>query len=105
MEDVRRAFGYLGGSMGRSAGTIACSFPSSSSVQCNASLVWFSLAEAKNGAVVRKQMGDTPIAAQNAAAIEAFYEEHFNPYLSFHRKPIKTRRLDSRRCRLKAAPH
>jgi len=43
------------------------------------------LAEAKNGAVVRKHMGYVHIAAPHAAAIEAFYEEHFNPYLNFHR--------------------
>jgi hypothetical protein len=43
------------------------------------------LAEAKNGAVVRKHMGYTHIAAPHAAAIEAFYEAHFNPYLNFHR--------------------
>jgi transposase InsO family protein len=43
------------------------------------------LVEAKNGAVVRKHMGYTHIAAPHAAAIEAFYEEHFNPYLNFHR--------------------
>ena len=43
------------------------------------------LAETKNGAVVRKHMGYTHIAAPRAAAIETFYEEHFNPYLNFHR--------------------
>jgi hypothetical protein len=43
------------------------------------------LVEAKNGAVVRKHMGYTHIAAPHAAAIEAFYEEYFNPYLNFHR--------------------
>jgi transposase InsO family protein len=43
------------------------------------------LAEAKNGAVVRKHMGYTHIPAPHAAAIETFYEEHFNPYLNFHR--------------------
>lgn len=43
------------------------------------------LVEAKNGAVVRKHMGYTHIAAPHAAAIEKFYEEHFNPYLNFHR--------------------
>ena len=43
------------------------------------------LVEAKNGAVVRKHMGYTHIAAPHAAAIEAFYEEHFNRYLNFHR--------------------
>jgi transposase InsO family protein len=43
------------------------------------------LAEAKNGAVIRKHMGYGHIAAQHAQAIERFYQEHFNPYLNFHR--------------------
>jgi transposase InsO family protein len=43
------------------------------------------LAEAKNGAVVRKHMGYTHIPAPHAVAIEAFYETYFNPYLNFHR--------------------
>jgi transposase InsO family protein len=43
------------------------------------------LAETKNGAVVRKHMGYTHIAAPHAAAIETFYEEHFNEYLNYHR--------------------
>lgn len=43
------------------------------------------LVEAKNGAVIRKHMGYLHIAAPHAAAIEAFYETHFNPYLNFHR--------------------
>ncbi len=43
------------------------------------------LAEAKNGAVVRKHMGYGHIPAPYAAAIEEFYEQHFNPYLNFHR--------------------
>jgi len=43
------------------------------------------LAEAKNGAVVRKHMGYGYIAAPHAEAIETFYEQHFNPYLNFHR--------------------
>ncbi len=43
------------------------------------------LVEAKNGAVIRKHMGYAHIPAPHAAAIEAFYEEHFNPYLNFHR--------------------
>jgi hypothetical protein len=43
------------------------------------------LVEAKNGAVVRKHMGYAHIPAPHAAAIEAFYEEYFNPYLNFHR--------------------
>jgi transposase InsO family protein len=43
------------------------------------------LVESKNGAVVRKHMGFTHIAARHAAAIEVFYEECFNLYLNFHR--------------------
>jgi len=43
------------------------------------------LVECKNGAVVRKHMGYTHIAAGHAAAIQDFYEGHFNPYLNFHR--------------------
>jgi len=43
------------------------------------------LAETKNGAVVRKHMGYTHIAAPHAASIEDFYEKHFNSYLNFHR--------------------
>jgi len=43
------------------------------------------LAEAKNGAVVRKHMGYSHIPALHAAAIEDFYEGYFNPYLNFHR--------------------
>jgi hypothetical protein len=43
------------------------------------------LAEAKNGAVIRKHMGYGHIAAEHAEAIESFYQEHFNPYLNFHR--------------------
>jgi len=43
------------------------------------------LAETKNGAVVRKHMGYTHIAAPHATAITAFFREHLNPYLNFHR--------------------
>lgn len=43
------------------------------------------LAECKNGAVVRKHMGYGHIAAEHAEAIGAFYREHMNPYLNFHR--------------------
>jgi transposase InsO family protein len=41
--------------------------------------------EAKNGAVIRKHMGFNHIASEHADSINAFYEEHFNPYLNFHR--------------------
>jgi hypothetical protein len=43
------------------------------------------LVEAKNGAVIRKHMGYEHIESSHAEAIEAFYEQHFNPYLNFHR--------------------
>jgi transposase InsO family protein len=43
------------------------------------------LVEAKNGAVIRKHMGYGHIASRHAEAIEEFYEQHFNPYLNFHR--------------------
>ena len=43
------------------------------------------LVEAKNGAVIRKHMGYLHIPAPHAAAIGAFYERYFNPYLNFHR--------------------
>jgi transposase InsO family protein len=43
------------------------------------------LAEAKNGAVIRKHMGYGHIASAHAEAINTFYAKHFNPYLNFHR--------------------
>ena len=43
------------------------------------------LAEAKNGAVIRKHMGYEHIESRHAEVIEAFYEQTFNPYLNFHR--------------------
>lgn len=43
------------------------------------------LVEGKNGAVVRKQIGYGPIAAEHAEAFQKFYTAHLNPYLNFHR--------------------
>jgi transposase InsO family protein len=43
------------------------------------------LVESKNGGVIRKHMGFGHIASEHAEPINAFYEEHFNPYLNFHR--------------------
>ncbi len=43
------------------------------------------LVESKNGSVIRKHMGFDHMAKEHAAAINAFYETHFNPYLNFHR--------------------
>ena len=43
------------------------------------------LVEAKNGAVIRKHMGYSHIAAPHAERVQRFYEEHLNDYLNFHR--------------------
>ena len=43
------------------------------------------LVECKNGAVIRKHMGYTHIAAAHAERVQRFYEEHLNGYLNFHR--------------------
>ena len=43
------------------------------------------LVESKNGAVIRKHMGFDHIASNHADRINAFYQQHFNPYLNFHR--------------------
>ena len=43
------------------------------------------LVESKNGAVIRKHMGYTYIAADNADKVEQFYKNHFNDYINFHR--------------------
>jgi transposase InsO family protein len=43
------------------------------------------LVEGKNGAVVRKQIGYGPIAAEHAEAFQKFYSKHFNLYVNYHR--------------------
>jgi len=43
------------------------------------------LVEGKNGAVVRKHMGYGHIEQRYAAVINAFYRQHFNVYLNYHR--------------------
>jgi transposase InsO family protein len=43
------------------------------------------LVESKNGAVIRKHIGYSYIAAAHAEDIDRFYQHHFNPYLNFHR--------------------
>ena len=43
------------------------------------------LVESKNGAVIRKHMGYSHIAAPHAERIQRFFVQHFNPYLNFHR--------------------
>ena len=43
------------------------------------------LVETKNGATIRKHLGFGHIASAHAHEINTFYQEHFNPYLNFHR--------------------
>ena len=43
------------------------------------------LVETKNGAIVRKHMGFTHIAAQHAEEVDQFHRQHLNPYVNFHR--------------------
>ena len=43
------------------------------------------MVEAKNGAVIRKHMGYDHIESRHAEAVEEFFEQHFNPYLNYHR--------------------
>jgi transposase InsO family protein len=43
------------------------------------------LAEAKNGAVVRKHLGYSHIPQRFAGEVNRFCHEHLNPYLNFHR--------------------
>lgn len=43
------------------------------------------LVEGKNGAVIRKHMGYTHIPRRHAKSINAFYGQHFNVYLNYHR--------------------
>jgi len=43
------------------------------------------LVETKNGAVIRKHIGYGYIDAAHADAINAFYRDHLNPYLNYHR--------------------
>jgi hypothetical protein len=43
------------------------------------------LVESKNGAVVRKHLGFTHIAACEADAVDQFHRQSLNPYINFHR--------------------
>ena len=43
------------------------------------------LVETKNGAIIRKHMGFSHIAAPHAEAVDAFHRLHLNPYINFHR--------------------
>jgi len=64
------------------------------------------LVEGKNGAVIRKQMGYGPIAAEHADAFQRFYTAWMNPYLNFHRPcGFATIRTDARGKRQQQYPH
>ncbi len=43
------------------------------------------LVECKNGAIVRKYLGHCHIKQECAPIINAFYQQHLNPYLNYHR--------------------
>jgi len=43
------------------------------------------LVESKNGSIIRKQMGYAHIPCRYAAQVNAFYQDHLNEYLNFHR--------------------
>jgi len=43
------------------------------------------LVEGKNGSIIRKQMGYAHIPCRYAAQVNAFYRDHLNEYLNFHR--------------------
>jgi transposase InsO family protein len=42
-------------------------------------------AESKNGAIVRKHLGYSPIPQRFASLVNAFCRDHLNPYVNFHR--------------------
>lgn len=55
------------------------------------------LAEAKNGAVIRKHMGYAYIPQKHAEKINEFYRDYFNPYLNYHRPcGFATKKLDKK---------
>jgi hypothetical protein len=43
------------------------------------------LAETKNGVLVRKHLGYSPIPQRYAREVNAFCQEFLNPYVNFHR--------------------
>jgi hypothetical protein len=43
------------------------------------------LVESKNGAVIRKHMGFSHIAAEHAETVDQFHRRFLNPYINFHR--------------------
>ena len=53
------------------------------------------LVESKNGAIIRKHMGFSHIAAPHAEAVDAFHRLHLNPYINFHRPCAIAERVET----------
>jgi hypothetical protein len=52
------------------------------------------LVESKNGAIIRKHMGFSHIAAPHAEEVDRFHREHLNPYVT-STGPVRSRRLSN----------
>jgi len=72
---------YINGRVAALLGKHLIEFTKSRARQTNEN----ALAESKNGAVVRKLFGHAHIPQRWAPLINAFNQEHLNPYLNFHR--------------------
>jgi len=72
---------YINGRVATLLGKLLIEFTKSRARRTNDN----ALAESKNGAVVRKLFGYGHIPQRWAALINAFNQEHLNPYLNFHR--------------------
>ncbi len=72
---------YINGRVAALLGKLLIEFTKSRARQTNDN----ALAESKNGAVVRKLFGHAHIPQRWAPLINAFNQEHLNPYLNFHR--------------------
>jgi hypothetical protein len=72
---------YVNQDLARMLNKLHVEFTKSRPRHCNDN----ALAEAKNGAVIRKTMGYAHIPQKHAAVINQFYADALNPYLNFHR--------------------
>ena len=72
---------YINGRVARLLGKLLIEFTKSRARQTNDN----ALVESKNGAVVRKLFGHAHIPQRWAPLINAFNQEHLNPYVNFHR--------------------
>ncbi|WP_459615035.1 DDE-type integrase/transposase/recombinase [Bordetella sp. 2513F-2] len=59
------------------------------------------LVESKNGSVVRKTFGYAHIPQKHAQAVNAFCQQHLNPYLNFHRPCLFGRQRSDNRGKIK----